>query len=188
MLEAFAFQGMFLLWMKHNASKFSVSAITNYPIGVNAVAIVSNMAAGYYIDATDTRLPMGFLAAFLQLITSVILVVPNPPMEATFFAYYNSATSYIVNPLSYGWASVILRRDGDDVVRAVVLYIMNLGSQVLYTFWGIVLYPATDVPYWKKGSITMIVVCFAYSACLIWVRNVGEQERVLKNLEANTTM
>lgn len=173
MLEAFVVQDMFLIWMKKNASQFSTYAITTYPVGVQAVAIFANIGAGYYIDMTDTRLPMGFLAVFLQLVTSIILVIPNIPTGATFFAYYNSGTSYIVNPLSYGWASVILRRDGDDVSRAVVLYTMNLGSQILYTFWGIVLYPASDAPYWRNGAIAMIVACFAYCACLMWVRNVS---------------
>jgi ACS family pantothenate transporter-like MFS transporter len=191
MLEAFAFQvlqaphsfipliltkpqGMFLLYLKHYADRFPRNAATTYPLGIQAVAMVSNILAGYYIDATQTHLPMGNLCGLLQLISASLLAVPNLSTGGTFFAYYNSATSYMVNPLSYGWASTILRRDGDDAVRAVVLYTMNLGSQVLYTFWGIVLYPATDAPYWRKGAVAMIVVCFVYFACLVWVENVSQ--------------
>ncbi|KAH0367115.1 MFS general substrate transporter, partial [Aureobasidium melanogenum] len=34
MLEAFAFQGMFLLWMKYNKKRFSQTTITTYPLGI----------------------------------------------------------------------------------------------------------------------------------------------------------
>lgn len=66
----------------------------------------------------------------------------------------------MVNPLIFGWANVILQRNGDDAVRSVTLYSMNIGSMVMYMFWDIVLYFAEDSPYWKKVSIAMIVCCF----------------------------
>jgi hypothetical protein len=38
---------------------------------------------------------------------------------------------------------------------------MSMVQAILYTFWGIALYPATDAPYWKKGYIAMIVILLA---------------------------
>lgn len=149
---------MFLLWMKYNSDRFPVSARNTYPLGIQAVAIVSQIVAGTYIDATNKRVLVAIIGGLLQLVTAIMLLVPNLSDAGTFFAFYNSGTSYIVNPLMYGWASVITTRGGDDVVRAVTLYTMNCGSQILYTFYGIVLYPATDAPYWKKGCIAMIVM------------------------------
>jgi ACS family pantothenate transporter-like MFS transporter len=49
---------------------------------------------------------------------------------------------------------------------------MSMVQSILYTFWGIALYPASDAPYWKKGYITMIVVVFAFfaaTAAVHWV-------------------
>jgi ACS family pantothenate transporter-like MFS transporter len=49
---------------------------------------------------------------------------------------------------------------------------MSMVQSILYTFWGIALYPATDAPYWKKGYIAMIVVVFAFfgaTAGVTWV-------------------
>ena len=74
----------------------------------------------------------------------------------------------MVNPLIFGWANVILQRSGDDAVRSVTLYSMNIGSMVMYTFWGIVFYSAEDAPYWRKGSIAMIVCCFTMLSYM-WV-------------------
>jgi ACS family pantothenate transporter-like MFS transporter len=162
MLEAFAFQGMFLLWLKYNKKRFSQSAINTYPLGIQAVAIVSQIGAGIFIDRTGHRLPMIVFAAAMQLVTASLLLVRNLSDAGIFTAHYICGTSFIVNPLMYGWASTILQREGDDAVRSVVLYTMAMGGQVLYTFWGIVMYPATDAPYWKKGATTMVVVCFAF--------------------------
>jgi ACS family pantothenate transporter-like MFS transporter len=170
MLEAFAFQGMFLLWLKHNKARFSQTAITTYPLGIQAVAIVSQIGAGIVIDKTGQRMPMVVLAAMLQLVTAILLLQRNLPDAGIFTAHYLSATSFIVNPVMYGWATSILQRTGDDAVRSVILYTMNLGGQLLYTFWGIVMYPATDVPYWKKGSIAMVVVCFVFVGVAFAVR------------------
>lgn len=155
-----------LLWMKFNISKFSAAAVTTYPLGIQAVAIVSNLLAAVYIDATDRRVPMGILACGLQLISAVLLLIPNLSTAGTFFAFYNAGTSYIINPMLFGWANVICQRGGDDALRSVILYSMNASSSILYTFWGIAFYPASDAPYWKKGAITMIVVIVVLAATL----------------------
>ncbi|PSN71614.1 MFS general substrate transporter [Corynespora cassiicola Philippines] len=178
-LEAIVLQGLFLLWMKAHADRFPPSATTTYPLGIQAVAIVSNVGAGYVIDITNRRIPMTIVAGILQLVVAIMLLIPSLPQAGTFFAFYLSGTSYIVNPLLYGWASVICQREGDDASRSVILYVMSMSQAVLYTFWGIVLYPATDAPYWKKGSIAMIVVVFAFfavTALVQWLDNKTTQE------------
>jgi ACS family pantothenate transporter-like MFS transporter len=171
-LEAITLQGLFLLWMKNHSKDFPPRATTMYPLGVQAVSIVSNIGAGFVIDSTNRRIPMVIVAGCLQLIVAVLLLIPNLPTAGVFFAFYLSGTSYIVNPVIYGWASVICQRTGDDAARSVILYIMSMVQSILYTFWGIILYPATDAPYWKKGYITMIVVIFAFfgaTAAVNWV-------------------
>jgi ACS family pantothenate transporter-like MFS transporter len=171
-LEAFVLQGLFLLYLKAHASRFPPYAPTTYPLGIQAVSIVSNIAAGYIIDATAQRLPMVLLTGVFQLISASLLLVRDIPTAGAFVAFYLAGTSYIVNPLLYGWASVICQRAGDDAQRSVVLYAMSLVQAVLYTFWGVVLYPATDAPYWRNGCIAMIVVVFAFFAgtgAVVWV-------------------
>lgn len=171
-LEAIVLQGLFLLWMKAHIAEFSSYAITTYPLGIQAVSIVSSIGAGYVIDISNRRIPMVILAGCLQLIVAILLLVPSLPPAGVFLAFYLSGTSYIVNPIIYGWASVICQRTGDDVARSVILYIMSMVQSILYTLWGIALYPATDAPYWKKGYIAIIVVVFAFfgaTAMVNWV-------------------
>lgn len=178
-LEAFCTQNLFLLWLKYNKSRFSTVNITTYPLGISAVAIVSNLSAAVYIDATGRRMPMGFLASGLQLISAVLLLIPNLSDAGTFFAFYNAGTSYIINPLLFGWANIICQRGGDDALRSVILYSMNASSSILYTFWGIALYPATDVPHWKKGAIAMICILTTLAIMLFLVQWVSTRFHVV---------
>jgi ACS family pantothenate transporter-like MFS transporter len=176
-LEAITLQGLFLLWMKSHAKDFPPRAITTYPLGIQAVAIVSNIGAGFVIDWTNRRIPMVVVAGCLQLLVAVLLLIPSLPTTGVFFAFYLSGTSYIVNPVMYGWASVITQRTGDDATRSVILYMMSMSQSILYTFWGITLYPATDAPYWKKGYITMIVVVFAFFGATVAVDWLDKRSR-----------
>lgn len=161
-------QNTFLLWLKYNDKHFTQANINTYPLGVQAVGIVANMLAAWHMDATGQRVPMAILACLLQIVVGAMLLVRDLSFAGTFFAFYLAGSAYMVNPLIFGWANIILQRTGDDTIRSVTLYSMNIGSMVLWTFWGIVFYSAADAPYWKKGSIALIVCCavmFGY----IWV-------------------
>lgn len=169
-LEAFCAQNLFLLWLKYYSKQgfFTQSQVNTYPLGIQAMGIVSNMMAAIYIDATGRRVPMGILACALQLIATILLFIPDLAWGAIMFAFYLAGTSYIVNPLLFGWANIICQRGGDDALRSVILTSMNAFAQILYTWWGIVLLPADEVPYWRNGYIGMIVViCVMFS--LLWV-------------------
>ncbi|WQF82357.1 Putative major facilitator superfamily, MFS transporter superfamily [Colletotrichum destructivum] len=156
-LEAWVVQGNFILWLKYHAEHFTQSQINTYPLGVQAVGIVTNILAAWHMDATGTRVPMVLLVCIIQIVCAAMLLVPTLPFAGTMFAFYLSGSSYMVNPLIFGWASIILQRSGDEAVRSVTVYAMNVGATTLYTFWGIIFYAADEAPYWKKGAIVMIV-------------------------------
>ncbi|KAL4877788.1 major facilitator superfamily domain-containing protein [Aspergillus karnatakaensis] len=172
-LEAYSVQNLYLLWLKHYAAEeqgahFTQAQVNTYPLGIQAMGIVSNMLAAIYIDATGRRVPMCILAASLQLVSTIILFFPAAPWPAIMFAFYLAGSAYIVNPLLFGWANIICQRGGDDARRSVILTSMNAFAQILYTWWGIVLFPADKVPYWRDGYIGMVVV-IALLFSLVWV-------------------
>jgi hypothetical protein len=167
-IEGFPFQNSFLLWLKYHKATFTQTQINTYPIGVQAVGILANMLAAWHMDATGQRVPMAILACLLQVVVGSMLLVKSLSFAGTFFAFYLAGTAYMVNPLIFGWANIILQRSGDDAVRSVTLYSMNIGSMVLWTFWGILFYSAADAPYWQKGAVALLACCgvmFVY----IWV-------------------
>lgn len=162
--------------MKYYEDKFPKTAVNTYPLGIQAVAITSMILAGIYMDKTKRCLEVGILCGVLQFTSAAMLVAPSLSTAGTFFAFYLSGSSFMVNPLLYGWGGIIARRGGDNAARAIILYVMNTGGQLLYTWWGIVLYPATDAPYWKKGAIAVMVAVVCYSGglyCMCWVSNIS---------------
>ncbi|RMJ12496.1 hypothetical protein BHE90_002222 [Fusarium euwallaceae] len=167
-IEAFPFQNNFLLWLKYHSDHFTQTQINTYPLGVQAVGIVANMLAAWHMDATGKRIPAAIVAILFQVVVGSMLLVRDIPFAGTFFAFYLSGTAYAVNPLIFGWAGLILQRSGDDAVRSVTLYSMNIGSMVLWTFWGILFYSGADTPYWKKGCIVLLVCCFVMF-CYMWL-------------------
>ncbi|RBR11557.1 hypothetical protein FVER53590_13868 [Fusarium verticillioides] len=167
-VEGFPFQNTFLLWLKYYKEKFSQTQINTYPLGVQAVGIAANMLAAWHMDATGQRVPMAILAVLLQVVVGAMLLVRNLSDAGVMFAFYLAGSAYMVNPLIFGWANIILQRTGDDAVRSVTLYSMNIGSMVLWTFWGIIFYSAADAPYWKKGAISLLACC-GVMFCYIWL-------------------
>jgi hypothetical protein len=45
-------------------------------------------------------------------------------------------------------------------MRSITLYSMNIGSMVLWSFWGLLFYSGADTPYWFKGCIALLCSCF----------------------------
>lgn len=66
-------------------------------------------------------------------------------MEVTYSRVVDLAgTAFAIQPIVFTWANILLSRGGDEVARSITLYSMNGSSSVFFTFWGILLYPATD--------------------------------------------
>jgi ACS family pantothenate transporter-like MFS transporter len=184
-LQAIPLQGLFLLYLKNfQGAPFTQANVNTYPLGIQAVGIVSELVAAYYLDKTGHRIRTGIAICTIQMVCAIILVIPNVPFAAAFFAFYASGTAYAVNPLLYGWANIICIRYGDDAKRGVVLASMVGTGIILWTFWGIVMYPATDSPYWKKGYIAMMCVSVAMSSVLFlvkWVSHTSRSQLLLRS-------
>ncbi|KAF4456890.1 hypothetical protein F53441_1101 [Fusarium austroafricanum] len=178
-IEGFPFQNSFLLWLKYYNDKFSQTQINTYPLGVQAVGVLANLLVAWHMDATGRRVPATIVLILINIVVGAMLLVKSLPMAATMFAFYLAGTAYGVNPLIFGWANVILQRSGDDAVRSVTLFSMNIGSQIMWTFWGIVFYSAADAPYWRKGAIALLAGC-GVMFCYMWLIHALDKKTVKK--------
>lgn len=137
------------------------------------------------MDVSGQRIPMTIVACLLQTVVGAMLLVSSLPFAVTFFAFDLPGTAYMVNPLIFGSANAILQRRGDDAMRNVTLYSMNIRSMVLWTFWDIVFYSAENAPYWKTGSIgpryaRLYAVCLHLAlGASIWGCNIGVLSSIL---------
>lgn len=171
-MQAYIVQGLMLLYMKaHQKSDgFSQSQINTYPIPTHAIGIVAELASSVAIDRYGRRLSIGFALCTIQVVCSVVLLIPHISLAGHITAFYLSSTSYGINPLLYSWSSNIAALSADDAARSVILASMGASDGLLWTFWGIVLYPADDAPYWRNGYIAMMCVCAALCGWLFLVR------------------
>ncbi|KAK1701590.1 major facilitator superfamily domain-containing protein [Colletotrichum acutatum] len=133
-LEAWAVQNNFLIWLKYQSSHFSQSQINTFPLGVQAVGIVSNMFAAWHMDVTGTRIPMATLAIALQLVCAVLLIVPNIPFAGTFFAFYLSGTVVVVDL----WARAYCESGGSaTVASSPALVDIRVGRTLALCVWSL---------------------------------------------------
>jgi MFS transporter, ACS family, pantothenate transporter len=171
-MQAYIVQGLMLLYLKaHQADTgFTQSQINTYPIPTHAIGIVAEFGASIAIDRYNRRLSLGYFFCAIQIACSIVLLVPNMSMGGHLAALYLSSTSYGINPLLYSWSNIIAARTADDAARSVILASMAASDGLLWTFWGIVFYPASDAPYWRKGYITLLCVCAVLCCWLFVVR------------------
>lgn len=175
-MQAYIVQGLMLLYLKYRKDMdgFSQSQVNTLPIATHAIGIVAELSSSLAIDRYNQRLSIGFALCAIQIICSIVLLVPNMSVPGTLTVLYLSSTAYGINPLLYSWSSNIAARTADDAARSVILASMAASDGLLWTFWGIILYPADDAPYWRKGYIAMICISTALACWLFvvrWVRD-----------------
>jgi ACS family pantothenate transporter-like MFS transporter len=111
------------------------------------LGIVSTLVTAVLIDATGRHMPWGLAACGLQVISCILLLVWNLPIDAKLAAYCESkavlhhenadlldiaGTAYMIQPVCFTWANKTLAKTGDDAMRALTLYSMNSASSVLF--------------------------------------------------------
>lgn len=175
-LQAVPTQSLFLLYLKaqQKAAHYTQAQVNSMPLGAHALGIVVELGAALVLDAYGLRVATGLVLCALQVVVAGLLLAPGHATAARFAAFYLAATAYSVNPLMYGWANVVAARGGDDAARSVILAAMAAAGFILWTFWGIVFYPAGDAPYWRNGCIVLLCVAFVLAGWLFVVRWVCE--------------
>jgi ACS family pantothenate transporter-like MFS transporter len=169
-----------LLYLKNRKEidGYTQEQVNTMPLGIQAIGIVAEFAAAAAIDRFNLRLSTGFALLVIQLICTIVLLVPQMTVAGNLGALYIAATAYGINPLLYGWPSIITVRGGDDAARSVIIASMVASGMLLYTFWGIVVYPANHAPYWRNGYIAMIVVIVCLGGWIFLLRWVSGTIRI----------
>ncbi|KAM6534582.1 hypothetical protein FALCPG4_004210 [Fusarium falciforme] len=137
-MQAYIVQGLMLLYLKYrkDIDGFSQSQVNTLPIATHAIGIVAELSSSLAIDRYNQRLTIGFTLCAIQIICSIVLLIPNMSVPGNLTVLYLSSTSYGINPLLYSWSSNIVARTADDAARSVILASMAASDGLLWTFWG----------------------------------------------------
>lgn len=171
-MQSYIVQGLMLLFMKYHQKDegFTQAQVNTWPIPTHAVGIVAELGSAFVIDRYNKRLSVAYVFCIIQVACTIVLLIPNMSLAGNLVAFYLSSTSYGINPLLYSWSSNIAAKTADDAARSVILASMAASDGLLWTFWGIVFYPADHAPYWRKGYISMLCVCAVLCGWLFVVR------------------
>ncbi|ORY90219.1 MFS general substrate transporter [Leucosporidium creatinivorum] len=161
-LESIGSNSLQALWMKsRNASglaSYSVPQINYWPQGATAVAIMALLVTAVWTDYTQKRYQVNlFISVCLLVSGSILLAYPSESVGALMFAFYLAGVSFAGQASNFGWANDICRKDEQE--RGIVLASMNMFSNAFNSWWSIVFFPANDAPRWRRGMISIIVLC-----------------------------
>ncbi|TRM66949.1 major facilitator superfamily domain-containing protein [Schizophyllum amplum] len=105
----------------------------------------------------SVRWPVNYLMALCALFSGIVLAIyDGVPRWLIFAAYCISGAGYAGQATNFAWCNVACAHD--EQLRAVTLASMNVGSNVLAAWWGLVFYPATDAPKFRRGMVTLVVM------------------------------
>ncbi|CAK5264609.1 unnamed protein product, partial [Mycena citricolor] len=188
-LESIGSNSLMALWMSASVHpKYTIPNINYYPAGATAVAIIALLGTYAPLSARvkeNKRYQVNILIAVCMLISSSVLLA-YPSTGSIFFAFYLAGVSYAGQASNFGWCNDLAR--GDDQERSVILAAMNMWSNAFNAWWSIVFFPANDAPRWRRGMVSIIVLCpliVLLTAYTRW-RQISEQRHEQRETVADT--
>ncbi|KAF2758700.1 MFS general substrate transporter [Pseudovirgaria hyperparasitica] len=180
--ESFSSNTLLALYMKSSPTrKYTVAQLNNYPTGVPAVGIVSTL---FFATLTDyfggKRYIVGYFIFFTGITTAALILAYPYSTSIIFGAYYWAGTVYACQATFFAWANDVMRYE-EDMLRAVVIASMNMGSNAMNAWWSIVFYGAQYAPFFRMGMWAMIATSIAlgvWTTVLLWFATKEEKKRV----------
>ncbi|PWY96850.1 MFS general substrate transporter, partial [Testicularia cyperi] len=147
MLESAGINSVMGFWFR--SMKFPKAKINYYPLSLIAIAIFTTVLAAYATDYFRSRWWVNPLMGVIVCFSSILLLVWEIPYGLKFFAFAIQGAGYMGQATNFAWANIACADDEQE--RAVVLAGMNVFSNIVNSWWNIVLYPATDAPRYRNG-------------------------------------
>lgn len=151
MLESAGINSVMGFWFK--SMNFTKAQINYYPLSLISIAIFLTLVAAYTTDFVNSRWWVNLAMGIIVCVSSTMLLVWNIPYGAKFFAFAIQGAGYMGQATNFAWANIVCAEDEQE--RAMVLAGMNVLSNIINSWWNIVLWPATDAPRYRNGWISM---------------------------------
>ncbi|KAK0660540.1 Pantothenate transporter liz1 [Lasiodiplodia hormozganensis] len=181
--ESFSTNTLLALYLKaHPTNTYTVAQLNDYPTGVPAVGIVSTL---FWATLTDflggKRYLVGYWIGITGVVTSAMILGAFGSTATVMGAYYWAGSVYACQATFFAWANDALRYE-EDMLRAVVVASMNMGSNVFNAWWSIVFYSADFAPKFTRGMWAMIGCSIALAVwttvLLLWTVRVDKNRVV----------
>ncbi|EPQ56029.1 hypothetical protein GLOTRDRAFT_76253 [Gloeophyllum trabeum ATCC 11539] len=145
---------------------YSIAQINLYPLGINAVQVVTTLTWAWWSDAVRARWPPMIVAGTWQMVNCIVLASSPLYTHITrrWVFYYFTLCQGGLSGLILAWANELTGYDNEK--RSFVVACCNTFAYVFQAWLPIVLFPQVEQPRVQKGTIATIfinfgMVCFA---------------------------
>jgi len=167
---------------------FTVSQINVYPLGMNAIQVVTTLAWAWWSDAVEARWPPMVFAGLWSAVTCTVLastsLYGNVPLRWVF--YYFTLVSGGLSGLILAWANELCGSDNEK--RSFVVASCNMFAYVFQAWLPIVIFPQVEQPRVEKGTIATIfinlgMIGFAMLTLALQTRDARRARRLRRRVE-----
>jgi len=182
-----------IFWLKSfnkpGDQKYTVGQINTYPIGTQAVQIVTTLIWAWWSDGVGARWPPIILAGLIEMTSCIVLAATplytNIARRWTF--YYLTGSSGGLSGLIMAWANELTGNDNEK--RSFVVASCNMTAYVFQAWLPIVIFPQVEQPLVLKGNITtacidFAMICFALATRYLSLRD--ERRAAARSLEESS--
>ncbi|KAK7682553.1 hypothetical protein QCA50_014353 [Cerrena zonata] len=160
---------------------YTVPQINTYPLGIQAVQVVTTLVWAWWSDGVGARWPPIVLAGLWQTVNCIVLAV-SPLYEhitRRWVFYYFTSVHGGLSGLILAWANELNSHDSEK--RSFIVACCNTFAYVFQAWLPIVIFPQVEQPRVLKGNITTAclsfgMVCFALATLALQRRDERKEE------------
>ncbi|KAI9000475.1 MFS general substrate transporter [Trametes punicea] len=166
---------------------YTVGQINTYPLGIQAVQVVTTLIYAWWSDIVRARWPPMIFAGIWSMITCIVLAA-SPLYEhitRRWIFYYFTGVAGGLSGLILAWANELNGHDNEK--RSFIVASCNMFAYVMQAWLPIVIFPQVEQPRVFKGNIAtaginLAMICFALATYFLSRRD----ERKARKLRAAT--
>ncbi|KDQ56080.1 hypothetical protein JAAARDRAFT_208300 [Jaapia argillacea MUCL 33604] len=153
-----------IFWLKSfntpGHTVYTVSQTNIYPLGINAVQVVTTLIYAWWSDAVQARWPPMILAGTWSMVTGIVLAATPLYTHITrrWIFYYFTSCQGGLSGLILAWANELTGYDSEK--RSFVIACCNTFAYVFQAWLPIVLFPQVEQPRVQKGTIATVFINF----------------------------
>ncbi|TFK48144.1 MFS general substrate transporter [Heliocybe sulcata] len=182
-----------IFWLKSfntpGHTVYTVGQINLYPLGINAVQVVTTLIWAWWSDAVRARWPPMIVAGLWQMVNCIVLASSPLYTHITrrWVFYYFTLCQGGLSGLILAWANELTGYDNEK--RSFVVACCNTFAYVFQAWLPIVLFPQVEQPRVQKGTIATVfinfgMVCFALLTMILQKRDERRNRKYLDDDEA----
>ncbi|KAJ3557664.1 hypothetical protein NM688_g1349 [Phlebia brevispora] len=167
---------------------YSIGQINTYPLGIQAIQVVTTLIWAWWSDAMQLRWPPIIVAGTWHLVTCVVLAATPlyTHIARRWVFYYFTSVQGGLSGLILAWANELTGSDSEK--RSFVVASCNTFAYVFQAWLPIVIFPQVEQPLVRKGNIATAGIDFGLiCVCLMVLFMQKRDERKAAALQSDTS-